>query len=168
MTSTCGKLDQYIDGSIDRSDAELFEQHLASCEACRFELDLESRLNSKIGDAFRSIEYQPDHPVEPVKEKRTGPWLLWAAAASILLAIGLGSWFLSSQAIEPQPKIAQDALPNESDSSNDQIATEEMVSFHSNDQQTSSILVKEPLSNKNFTIVRAYSPLVRVQKHDSP
>jgi hypothetical protein len=102
-------------GDLERALAvpELMQEareHLRSCAACRSEL----RLWNEISETARQLHEEWESPelwgrirAELVNEPKIrrawwGDWKVWAVAASIVVAVGLGLWFTVMKGQRPQ------------------------------------------------------------------
>ena len=115
-------LKAYLDGEVSLSQSFALRLHLLRCESCQEEIAEMQRLSLQLKNAdsplpsalrdriLNSVSYQDDKPAVALAKPvfRMKPMLAWGGAvASLLIAIGLGSKFLSS----PQVK-SDSALPS--------------------------------------------------------
>jgi anti-sigma-K factor RskA len=95
----------YVLGALDEDELRAFDEHLATCERCREEVE-------SLGEVAAALAYAPEGPappealrgrileaaraepgkVVPLARYRRRPVFLAAAAAAACLAIGLGLW----------------------------------------------------------------------------
>lgn len=118
-------LEAHVDGELDRSTSGALESHVATCAACRLELDRARR----IALALRGLpELDPPPAIQRAVVHRTGdprrigraphrrwPGVLPLAAGLVAVAIGLTLWTLSGRAVTiespPAEARSEDAQP---------------------------------------------------------
>ncbi len=103
-------LGAYVDGELPGEVRATIEAHLAGCTACTLELEFLRSVTASLAESdaiqvptqlWSEIEHRLDRPVQHAQqEPTTGNGFLrirrYALAASILIAVGLGTWaFLS-------------------------------------------------------------------------
>jgi anti-sigma factor RsiW len=107
----------YLDGELSAADRTVCEEHLLVCLDCRGELEALRALSAALGDA--ALRHRPpphladrlEAALRTADEAPRRRWLrpvTWAAAAALLLAVGLAAW-----AVLRQPSDADDRLSRE-------------------------------------------------------
>ena len=113
-----GTLHAYLDGELSPPEARGVEAHLAQCPACRGRLDEERALITRAGELL-AVAAPPDRALPPFRAGDVKPLTrLWwrvrlplAWAATVLLALGIGTYLGSGFEQVPQPQKASDAQP---------------------------------------------------------
>src|SRR5579884_1383231 len=107
----------YLDGELSAADRAVCEDHLLVCLDCRGELESLRALSAALGDA--ALRHRPpphladrlEAALRTADEAPRRRWLrpaAWAAAAALLLAVGLAAW-----AVLRRPPDADDRLSRE-------------------------------------------------------
>ncbi len=101
-----------LDGELTEAESHRLTEHLASCEACRRELDALKRVWTGLGalgevDLPEGLEERVFQRVADVRPRRRRTWLpRWvypvATAAAILLAFVLGHLLWTNGALDPR------------------------------------------------------------------
>jgi hypothetical protein len=90
---TCRECELWLaDGAApgDAVENHLMEEHLKVCAACRA-MQADMRENALALAAFRD-EALPARPQPGPRSKRSFPWISAAAAAAVLVAMGIQAW----------------------------------------------------------------------------
>ena len=90
-------LNAYFDNELSETDRAAFEQHLTECSECAQELESQSEL--RVALQGEELRYQPPANLAaqiksslPQSDRKAAPWrrpMVWLAAASILIGVGL-------------------------------------------------------------------------------
>ncbi len=122
MTMECSRfedrLDDWVDGGLDETEAATMERHVADCAACRRTLDAQRRLERAVAALPRELE--PARDLFPGIRGNIGgraatrpAWVRWGAVAATLaaglLAIALGLQWVGGP--EPSRPTGESALP---------------------------------------------------------
>jgi|GEM_PF-6035615 len=84
----------YVDGELDRQNAELVEAHINQCESCKDAYQQAARFREDISSALRMHQFKIDvvsavvEQIQP-KHSRTSAWVWIPAAAVLVLAVCL-------------------------------------------------------------------------------
>ncbi len=116
----CTRLDDYLDGRLSDADAQAFETHTLSCDACETALDATALDLSPLGDAtcppavvdaaLRAARRAPDRGAARPSGRRRSAFAGLALAAVLAVAIGVG---LDRDG--PTPEIAEVTPPAAAD-----------------------------------------------------
>lgn len=92
MTCTDMRLDEYLDGELAERDRAVADGHLASCAACRAELEQSRKLEKVLLSVSTGAAPDADRFVQSVRARsRRSSAVRWAIAAAALIAVaGLG------------------------------------------------------------------------------
>jgi len=89
------RLDEYLDGELEEADRAGVEAHLASCGACRLELERSRKLEVVLKKVTPGTLPDADRFVQSVRLRSRRPFpRLWMVAAAAVFGIAL-FWFLS-------------------------------------------------------------------------
>ena len=113
-----GTLHAYLDGELSPAEVQGVEAHLAQCPACRGRLDEERALITRAGELL-ALAAPPDRELPPFRVGDVKPpTRLWwkvrlplAWAATLVLALGIGTYLGSGVEQRQQPETAADAEP---------------------------------------------------------
>jgi len=113
-----GTLHAYLDGELSPAEVQGVEAHLAQCPACRGRLDEERALITRAGELL-ALAGPPDRGLPPfrVGDVKPATRLWWkvrlplAWAATLVLALGIGTYLGSGVEQRQQPETAADAEP---------------------------------------------------------
>ncbi len=113
-----GTLHAYLDGELSPAEVQGVEAHLAQCPACRGRLDEERALITRAGELL-ALAAPPDRELPPFRAGDVKPpTRLWwkvrlplAWAATLVLALGIGTYLGSGVEQRQQPETAADAEP---------------------------------------------------------
>ena len=113
-----GTLHAYLDGELSPPEAQGVEAHLAQCPGCRGRLEEERALIARAGELL-ALAAPPDRELPPWRPGDAKPLerLWWqvrlplAWAATIVLALGIGTYFGRESKPVPQAQTASDAEP---------------------------------------------------------
>src|SRR5205809_4120237 len=113
-----GTLHAYLDGELSPAEVQGVEAHLAQCPACRGRLDEERALITRAGELL-ALAAPPDRELPPFRVGDVKPptHLWWkvrlplAWAATLVLALGIGTYLGSGVEQRQQPETAADAEP---------------------------------------------------------
>jgi anti-sigma factor RsiW len=113
-----GTLHAYLDGELSPADAQGIDAHLAQCPACRGRLEEERALITRAGELL-ALAAPPDRELPPFRagDVRPPTRLWWqvrlplAWAATVALALGIGSYLGRGVEPVPQAQTASDAEP---------------------------------------------------------
>ena len=80
------RLDEYFDGELAEADRAVVDGHLASCEACRAELECSRKLETALRSVSTSAAPDADRFVQSVRarSRRPAPWRSAVAAAALI------------------------------------------------------------------------------------
>lgn len=83
------RLDEYFDGELAEADRAAVDGHLATCEACRAELERSRKLEKVLRSVTTGAAPDADRFVQSVRarSRRRPPVLRWAVAAAALIAV---------------------------------------------------------------------------------
>lgn len=82
------RLDEYFDGELADADRAVVDGHLASCEACRAELERSRKLEKVLRSVTTGAVPDADRFVQSVRARSRRPSVLrWAVAAAALIAV---------------------------------------------------------------------------------
>jgi putative zinc finger protein len=104
---TAEELAAYIDGTLEKAEAKRITEHLASCEECYsvYAETLQFQLESEPVEAGKVVQF-PTHKQSPVR------WW-YAAAALLVLGLGLGWYLFQTAVVGPAPTLqVADAVPD--------------------------------------------------------
>src|SRR5437762_370202 len=115
-----GTLHAYLDGELSPAEVQGVEAHLAQCPACRGRLDEERALITRAGELL-ALAAPPDRELPPFRvgdvKPPTHPWwkarLPLALAATLVLALGIGTYLGKGVEQVPQAPTASDTQPAE-------------------------------------------------------
>src|SRR5207244_3919183 len=115
-----GTLHAYLDGELPPAEAQGVDAHLAQCPACRGRLEEERALITRAGELL-ALAAPPDRELPPFRAGDvTPPTRLWwqvrlplAWAATVALALGLGSYLGKGVELVPQAQNPSDTQPAE-------------------------------------------------------
>src|SRR3989442_4229060 len=113
-----GTLHAYLDGELSPAEVQGVEAHLAQCPACRGRLDEQRALITRAGELL-ALAAPPDRELPPFRAgDLKPPTRLWwkvrlprAGAATLVLALGIGTYLGSGVEQRQQPETAADAEP---------------------------------------------------------
>jgi hypothetical protein len=113
-----GTLHGYLDGELSPAEAQGVEAHLAQCPGCRGRLEEERVLIARAGELL-ALAAPPDRELPPFRagDMRPQARLWWkvrlplAWAATVVLALGIGTYLGSGFARLRTPETAADAAP---------------------------------------------------------
>src|SRR2546422_10926374 len=113
-----GTLHAYLDGELSPPEAQGVEAHLAQCPGCRGRLEEERTLITRAGELL-ALAAPPDRELPPFRAGDVKPpTRLWwrvrlplAWAATVVLALGIGTYLGSGVEQRQQPETAADAEP---------------------------------------------------------
>src|SRR6058998_3569723 len=113
-----GTLHAYLDGELSPAEAQGVDAHLAQCPACRGRLDEERALITRAGELL-ALAAPPDRELPPFRAGDVKPLTrLWwkvrlplAWAATVAIALGIGTYLGSGVEQRQQPETAADAEP---------------------------------------------------------
>jgi anti-sigma factor RsiW len=135
------QLNAYFDNELSEADRAAFEQHLTECPNCTLELESQTEVRLALQD--EDLRYQPPPNLAariksslPQVERKPAPWrrgIVWLAAASILVGIGLTGTGL---ALIMRAPTREDRL---APSREDRLA-QEMISNHARALQANHLL----------------------------
>ncbi|HLW64686.1 MAG TPA: anti-sigma factor [Gemmataceae bacterium] len=115
-------LNAYFDNELPEADRAAFEQHLTECPECTLELEAQTEVRVALQD--EKLRYQPPPNLAariksslPQVDWRPVPWrraIVWMAAASILIGIGLTATGLGLilRAPSREDRLAQETMAN--------------------------------------------------------
>src|SRR5213596_723168 len=115
-----GTLHAYLDGELSPPEAQGVEAHLAQCPACRGRLDEERALITRAGELL-AVAAPPDRELPPFRAGDVKPLTrLWwkvrlplAWAATVAIALGIGTYLGRGVEQVPQAPTASDTQPAE-------------------------------------------------------
>ena len=115
-----GTLHAYLDGELSPAEVQGVEAHLAQCPACRGRLDEERALITRAGELL-ALAAPPDRELPPFRAGDVKPLTrLWckvrlplAWAATVALALGIGTYLGRGVEPVPQAQITADTQPAE-------------------------------------------------------
>ena len=115
-----GTLHGYLDGELSPAEAQGVDAHLAQCPACRGRLEEERALITRAGELL-ALAAPPDRELPPFRAGDIKPAsrLWWqvrlplAWAATVALALGIGSYLGRGVEPLPQAQTASDTQPAE-------------------------------------------------------
>jgi hypothetical protein len=82
------RLDEYFDGELAEADRAVVDGHLASCGACRAELERSRKLEKVLRSVTTGAAPDADRFVQSVRARSRRPSVLrWAVAAAALIAV---------------------------------------------------------------------------------
>src|SRR5262245_42439461 len=115
--------DSFEDDALEPTATGEILWHLATCSACRSDLEGRRTLRRSLQSAFsRASDLQPPsdlavrlrttlrHAAGLSRNQRTDHWQWLALAASVAVAVGLSAWVLLHGSTAPLDKIAVDAI----------------------------------------------------------
>jgi hypothetical protein len=113
-----GTLHAYLDGELAPAEAQGVDAHLAQCPACRERLEEERALITRAGELL-ALAAPPDRELPPFRAGDVKPpaRLWWqvrqplAWAATVVLALGIGTYLGRGLHELREPKTAADAEP---------------------------------------------------------
>ena len=113
-----GTLHAYLDGELSPPEAQGVEVHLAQCPGCRGRLEEERALITRAGELL-ALAAPPDRELPPFRAGDvTPPTRLWwqvrlplAWAATVVLALGIGTYLGRGVKPIPQAQTASDTQP---------------------------------------------------------
>lgn len=89
--------EKYVLGQLSEAEQQAFEQHYFECARCFDELETYRGLQEGLKQAAPVIQR------ESVAQRAVFPWMRAAAAAGVLLAIGIGYWLERPRPASPPP-----------------------------------------------------------------
>ncbi|RPH35018.1 MAG: hypothetical protein EHM91_17760, partial [Planctomycetota bacterium] len=89
MTCADVRLDEYLDGELAEADRAIVDGHLASCAACRAELEQSRKLEKVLQSVPSGAAPDADRFVQSVRARSRRRLLPWASAAAAALLMGL-------------------------------------------------------------------------------
>src|SRR6266571_3679305 len=115
-----GTLHAYLDGELSPAEVQGVDAHLAQCPACRGRLDEERALITRAGELL-ALAAPPDRELPPFRAGDVKPLTrLWckvrlplAWAATVALALGIGTYLGRGVEPVPQAQITADTQPAE-------------------------------------------------------
>src|SRR6266568_2619614 len=115
-----GTLHAYLDGELSPAEVQGIEAHLAQCPACRGRLDEERALITRAGELL-ALAAPPDRELPPFRAGDVKPLTrLWwkvrlplAWAATVAIALGIGTYLGRGIEQVPQAPTASDTRPAE-------------------------------------------------------
>jgi len=115
-----GTLHAYLDGELSPAEVQGVEAHLAQCPACRGRLDEERALITRAGELL-ALAAPPDRELPPFRAGDMKPLTrLWwkvrlplAWAATVAIALGIGTYLGRGVEQVPQAPTASDTQPAE-------------------------------------------------------
>jgi len=115
-----GTLHAYLDGELSPAEVQGVEAHLAQCPACRGRLDEERALITRAGELL-ALAAPPDRELPPFRAGDVKPLTrLWwkvrlplAWAATVAIALGIGTYLGRGVEQAPQAPTASDSQPVE-------------------------------------------------------
>ena len=115
-----GTLHAYLDGELSPAEVQGVEAHLAQCPACRGRLDEERALITRAGELL-ALAAPPDRELPPFRAGDVKPLTrLWwkvrlplAWAATVVVALGIGTYLGKGVEKVPQAPTASDTQPVE-------------------------------------------------------
>ena len=115
-----GTLHAYLDGELSPAEVQGVEAHLAQCPACRGRLDEERALITRAGELL-ALAAPPDRELPPFRAGDVKPLTrLWwrvrlplAWAATVVVALGIGTYLGRGVEQVPQAPTASDTQPVE-------------------------------------------------------
>jgi len=116
-----GTLHAYLDGELSPAEVQGVEAHLAQCPACRGRLDEEHALITRAGELL-ALAAPPDRELPPFRAGDMKPLTrLWwkvrlplAWAATVAIALGIGTYLGRGVEQVPQAPTASDTQPRNS------------------------------------------------------
>jgi hypothetical protein len=103
------RLDEYLDGELAGADRDAVEAHLASCAACRGELERSRKLEAVLRSVPAGAAPDADRFVQSVRSRSRRPmgrW--WALAAAVLIAVaGLAVFSFRTAPVDVRAELAQ-------------------------------------------------------------
>jgi hypothetical protein len=113
-----GTLHAYLDGELSPPEAQGVEAHLAQCPGCRGRLEEERALIARAGELL-ALAAPPDRALPPFRAGDVRPLTrLWwqvrlplAWAATVVLALGIGTYLGRGVKQSPQAQTASDTQP---------------------------------------------------------
>src|SRR5436853_529973 len=113
-----GTLHAYLDGELAPAEVQGVDAHLAQCPACRERLDVERALITRAGELL-ALAAPPERELPPFRAGHVKPparawWqvrqpLAWAA--TVVVALGIGTYLGRGVEQPRQPETAADAEP---------------------------------------------------------
>ena len=111
-----GTLHAYLDGELGPAEAQGVDAHIAQCPACRARVEEERALITRAGELL-ALAAPPERELPPFRTGDVKPLkrLWWqvrlplAWAATVALALGIGSYLGSGRERVLQPQMASDA-----------------------------------------------------------
>ena len=115
-----GTLHAYLDGELSPAEVQGVEAHVAQCPACRGRLDEERALITRAGELL-ALAAPPDRELPPFRAGDVKPLTrLWwkvrlplAWAATVAIALGIGTYLGRGVEQVPQAQTASDTRPAE-------------------------------------------------------
>lgn len=103
------RLDEYLDGELAEADRAAVEGHLASCAACRAELDRSKKLEAVLRSVPSGAAPDADRFLQSVRARsRRSSEARWAlAAAALIAAVGLATFALRSEPVDVRAELAK-------------------------------------------------------------
>jgi hypothetical protein len=114
------RLDEYLDGELEGADRAIVEGHLASCAACRTELEQSRKLEKVLRSVSAGAAPDADRFVASVRarSRRAAPGR-WAAAAAVLIAAPVLVFFaLRGGPVDVRAELAKYAVKPSADIEN--------------------------------------------------
>jgi hypothetical protein len=109
MTCADLRLDEYLDGELAGADRDAVGVHLASCAACRGELERSRKLEEVLRSVPAGAAPDADRFVQSVRSRSRRPmgrW--WALAAAVLIAVaGLSVFSFRTAPVDVRAELAQ-------------------------------------------------------------
>lgn len=166
----CPQLDPYLDGELADPQAQAFEQHLLTCEACRLEVEADRQLDHALQSAWSNInapatigealQLVPQPVASETGGRTPRRWSSVVLAASLLAALAGASWLvwfrvsgeneITQTLVEPEPPTIASTLASPAD----QPASHQIVTVLF--EQGSQTILRTESTGDEFTILTAY------------
>jgi anti-sigma factor RsiW len=99
----CNQLDEYLCGLLSPNEAAEFERHLANCQVCREERELQGRIDRVLADENAFAATVPaglrSRVDRGVRTKRRRRMLSWAGAAAAALSVAAALTFATTNGL---------------------------------------------------------------------
>lgn len=114
------QLPWYVNGTLEGEELRRVEEHVASCLACRREIEKLRRLRQELKEAAptspgeaglaRLLEAVEKQDVEPrPRRSQSWPWMTAAAAAVLATSVGVGLWHPWSPGVPVEERAGEEA-----------------------------------------------------------